>query len=78
MSDTSKPAFPRPLSSLGKEASGDQSGMTLREWYAGLALQGLLSGYLASPEQYEVKWDQVGREAVCAADAMLKALEKTP
>ena len=35
-------AFPRPVSMLNPdEVSGDQSGMSLRDWFAGQALAGL-------------------------------------
>jgi hypothetical protein len=45
-------------------------GMTLRDWFAGQALTGLLMA------NYQVD-DVVAREAYDAADAMLAAREKT-
>lgn len=46
MSDLSKQAFPRPAAFSpfsGGERSTEVEGMTLREYYAGLAMQGLLA-----------------------------------
>lgn len=46
MSDKTKPAFPsvgKWKDKWGEEADVDRPGMTLREYYAGLAMQGLVS-----------------------------------
>lgn len=45
--------------------------MTLREWYAGMALQGLLAGTKTSDGQAIVK------DAYALADAMMAKREKT-
>lgn len=37
------PAFPRPVSEGNSNFVWEQDGMTLRQWYAGMALQGLCS-----------------------------------
>lgn len=39
------PAFPKPADSIGPngELSQARDGMTLRQWYAGLAMQGILA-----------------------------------
>jgi hypothetical protein len=42
--------------------------MTLRDWYAGLAMQGMLENYVRN-------FDLLAIEAQQAADAMLKARE---
>ncbi|HZT79458.1 MAG TPA: hypothetical protein VFA26_04535 [Gemmataceae bacterium] len=54
--------------------------MDLRDWFAGRALQGLLSGPSApkksrseSPEQYAIR---VAEEAYLFADAMLRARDE--
>jgi hypothetical protein len=75
MTNDGGPAFPRPaaFSNAERTACTEQDGMTLRDWFAGQALAGLLrdgidvhgiddSAYLA----YEM------------ADAMLKAREVKP
>ena len=41
--------------------------MTLRQWFAGLAMQADLTGYAGS------NWERVARQAYELADAMLKA-----
>jgi len=47
--------------------------MTLRDYYAGLAMQGLLAGLLS--DRKDVKWDSMAKSAYWQADAMLKARE---
>lgn len=69
------PAFPRPAFSpsfpyQGGE-HGQQEGMSLRDWFAGQALQGLLAGnheltIISNPIP------RVAEEAYAYADAMLK------
>ena len=49
------------------------SEMTLREHYAGLALQGMLANHLRSGE-----FEQFAEAAVCCADALIQALNKKP
>jgi hypothetical protein len=63
------PAFP-----IGLEAFGeDKTGMTLRDYMAAKAMQGLLAGLLADGQ--DLKWDQVAIDSYRQADAMLKARE---
>lgn len=59
----------------GKEVVGS-NGMTMREWYAGMALQGLLaafSGDHSLPED-----ERAARMAFGYADAMLKMAKEAP
>jgi hypothetical protein len=44
---------------------------TLRDEFAGLAMQGLLAGLLS--DRKDIKWDSMGKSAYWQADAMLKA-----
>jgi hypothetical protein len=62
-----KPAFPVPYDATGFTAVG---GLTLREYYVGMALQGLMdSGDLA-------RETDIARWAVGYADALIAELEK--
>jgi len=54
-----------------QETGGFAKDMTLRDHYAGLAMQGLLSGLLADGQ--DIHWDEIGRNAYWQANAMLKA-----
>ena len=45
--------------------------MTLRDHYAGLAMQGLLSGLLADGQ--DIHWYEISRDAYWQADAMIAA-----
>jgi hypothetical protein len=56
-----QPVYAFPFST---ECCGECFGMTLREWYAGLAMQGLASqGY--------AKWCDLASDAFNVADAMI-------
>ena len=76
MNNADKPATPVSVSSSthGTICSSDfeyGEGLTKREHFAGLAMQGLMSdeaGYL--------KWSDLAKDSVAVADALLKALEK--
>jgi hypothetical protein len=64
MSDkTGGPAFPTPAHNL------ENDGMTLRDYFAAKAMQGLL----ACPIQPQSDEDMYARDAYKVADAMLKA-----
>jgi hypothetical protein len=63
-----KPAFPVPYDHTGLTAVG---GMTLREYYAGLAMQGFMANANALYEP-----DGAARDAVQYADALITELEK--
>ena len=58
------PAFPM--------AEGDWSGMSLRDWFAGQALAGLMAGYQSGP----MGIDACAQVAIDTADAMLRARER--
>ena len=68
--DTSKPAFP------GLHPSADchyqDGGMTLRDYFAAKALQGLLSSSI----QPQSGADMIARDAYTVADAMLIEMDK--
>jgi hypothetical protein len=51
------------------KTGGFAKDMTLRDWYAGLAMQGMLENYVRN-------FDLLAVEAQQAADAMLKARAK--
>lgn len=79
MSKDGGPAFPRPASTDEHEGPcnvyQDQQGMTLRDYFAAKALQGLLASFagvdcrMPEPEKFAA-------DAYAQADAMLKAREK--
>lgn len=78
--DQSKEAFPL-FAYVDKDDHSFQSGMTLREYYAGLALQGML----ANQKLYKIAADKILPDdmahfyALCAtehADALLAQLNK--
>ena len=54
-----------------EKTGGYARDMTLRDYYAGLAMQGLLSGLLADGQ--DIRWDGISRNAYWQADAMLAA-----
>jgi hypothetical protein len=49
------------------------SGMTLRDYFAAKAMQGLLAGLLAYG--HDIMWDEIAKDAYRQADAMMKARE---
>ena len=65
------PAFPTAASGSIVWQSGDWSGMTLRDWFAGMALSHMGNNYVESATRYE----EISRDAYMFADAMLKARE---
>lgn len=81
---TNKPAFPRPFSQwnhpTGGEAAHAQDGMTVREYAAIKALQGILANPVKTNElliKQKHIYQSLTSEAVKFADAILKELEKT-
>ena len=72
------PAFPRPYSQLASgEQVWEQDGMSLRDWFAGQALTGILAARFATENvghtQGRVHLDQATEAAYAIADAMLAA-----
>ena len=65
-----KAAFP--LHDTGHGQAYDK-GMTLRDYFAAKAMQGLLAGLLANG--MDIKWQDVAEDAHRMADAMMKARE---
>jgi hypothetical protein len=69
------PAFPRPATkgSSGSIIRESQNGMTLRDWFAGQALAGILLNY--TTQKFGASEFTVGTAAYQYADAMLAARE---
>lgn len=59
------PAFP--LQSIGPEFQHGYCGMTLRDWFAGVALQGVIVA------NYQENWNSASAESYKYADAMIAA-----
>ena len=49
-------------------------GMTLRDYFAAKAMQGMLAGLLAYG--HDIMWNEIAKDAYREADAMLKAREE--
>jgi hypothetical protein len=47
-----------------------QDGIELRDWFAGLAMQGMLSGLLA--DGLDIRWDVLAKDAYYQADLMIE------
>lgn len=62
-----KMAFPIPNTGHG---SPFDEGMTLRDYFAAKAMNGLLAGLLANG--MDIKWSKIARDAYCASDAMIE------
>lgn len=89
-----EPAFPQPIASHGNgmytsaEKFPSNAGMSLRDWFAGMALQGMLACSLYSPDKVldsrvPAKWDGpdgwgafLSGTAYKYADAMLAERQK--
>lgn len=65
------PAFPHQ-----KEDGSPYWGMTIRDYFAGKAMQGQLSGLWVSETSHGWTDDEIGKEAYRIADAMLAARDK--
>ena len=68
--DTGGPAFPAGERFEGVDGWQTEPGMTLRDYFAAKAMQGLLAGKLQS-----VELKLITRDCYAMADAMLKARE---
>ena len=71
------PAFPIPPidNGPGNIKSQAKPGMTLRDWFAGMAMQGILVENSEGAGTATFNWRQRAEAAYKAADAMLKARE---
>jgi hypothetical protein len=68
------PAFPSTIQYFPDDKNAnEEQGMTLRDWFAGQALTGMVS-YVVEGATFE----NVAEDAYKAADAMLKAREVKP
>ena len=67
-------AFPRPPFIQGDSYWPDQNGMSLRDWFAGQALAGLIAGCLASDTLTTPA--SLALEAYATADAMITERNK--
>lgn len=80
--DDGGPAFPQPATSEGHAANTPWGfaggGMTLRDYFAGQAMQGMLSDPKVGYKQGELDGDEVvAKAAVGFADALLAELRRT-
>jgi len=74
------PAMPLPIAMSEQECltvndyegNKESGGLTKREHFAGLAMQGILS----NNDWIAVGWEDTARRAINAADTLLKELEK--
>lgn len=88
MSNTTKdggPAFPRPISEtqpgMNYRRVPEQSGMSLRDYFAGLAMNGMISNSSVIIQDMDIPrnkeaWNVISKKAYLIADAMLKAREE--
>ena len=73
------PAFPHVADILQVQGNSafvktlTQNGMSLRDYFAAKAVQGLLAGLLAYG--HDIMWDEIAKDAYRQADAMMKARE---
>ena len=69
------PAFPSSNEvTLGDLRSSGHSGMTLRDYFAAKAMQGMLAGLLAYGR--DIVWSHIAEDAYKQADEMMKAREE--
>ena len=65
-------AFPHEAYGMGQASNG----MTLRQWYAGMAMQGILCSPGWCHAEFINKPELYAQDACAIADAILKELEK--
>jgi len=53
-----------------------QEGMTIRQYYAGLAMQGLLVNYIENGDYVNDQFPDVSKKAIIAADDLINELNK--
>lgn len=74
MNNADMPAMPL-LDNTGSVDGQFMIGLTKREHFAGMIMQGILSGVLSNG--VDVEWAQAATDSVRAADALLAELERT-
>jgi hypothetical protein len=57
---------------------GDNADMTLRQHYAGIAMQGLIQAYATRGDSPTCLMSEICRESVSAAEELLYALKAKP
>jgi len=75
MSKESEYAFPVGLIQNGETVSWNL-GMTLRDWFAGMAMQGMIIGFMERTG--DIDEETIANVAYKQADAMLKAQNQKP
>ena len=71
---TGGPAFP--LQSIGPDFAPGYSGMTLRDWFAGKAMQGLIASPRGTPNGEDATTGYYAMAAYAMADSMIAEREK--
>ena len=72
MNNADMPAMPHDIVfGKGYPLNYDPTGLTKREHFAGLAMQGIMAN-----DQKYLTWSDLAKDSVAAADALLKALEQ--
>lgn len=61
---------------INNSEQGPQDGLTKREYFAAIAMQGIVSNQSLIDDA--VNWDWLAENSVQAADALIKALNKQP
>ena len=74
--NTGGPAFPCDLTAYDEEVVENFQGMTLRDYFAAKAMQGMISANGDSNGYLEYEEETVAANAYKLADAMLKARSK--
>lgn len=73
MKDTGGPAFPFVFDDTATRSRQVYTGMSIRDWFAGMAMQGMVASDIeCGPEQVPI----IVKSAYVMADAMLKERSK--
>ena len=70
--NTGGPAFP----AMRYEFGGEDDGMSLRDWFAGMAMQGLIASPRGTPNGADATDTYYAEMAYIMADAMIAEREK--